>query len=232
MAMEVEAAPIISALRMVSVPSANRSALPLKVYRCVHESTDVVLVLNGKDRDNGVDNIATQPATLAAFYAIKEFFPTLLINAGTAGGFGKRGAAIGDVYVGADKIIFHDRRIPLPNFEKYGLGLYPTPDVSRLAKKLGLKVGRISTGNSLDMTTEDRAIMESHDIVVKDMEAAAIAWVAHVFGIQLLVVKAITDIVDSSRPPQEAFIENLTLASHNLKDKIIAILNYCAESPE
>ncbi len=40
-----------------------------------------------------------------------------------------QGAAIGDVFLGT-AVINHDRRIPLPNFDKYGIGYslcLPTP---------------------------------------------------------------------------------------------------------
>lgn len=44
-----------------------------------------------------------------------------MINAGTAGGYKSKGAAIGDVFIGSH-IRHHDRRIPIPGFQEYGIG--------------------------------------------------------------------------------------------------------------
>lgn len=54
----------------------------------------------------------------------------------------------------------------------------------------------MSTSNSLDYTKEDMEAMEKHGVAVKEMEAAAIAWSAHLFGTPMFALKAITDIVD------------------------------------
>lgn len=60
-------------------------------------------------------------AALAAFYSIHETSPDIVINAGTAGGFKRQGAAIGDAYI-STKCSHHDRRIPIPGFLEYGKG--------------------------------------------------------------------------------------------------------------
>eukprot|EP00955_Chlamydomonas_euryale_P083324 363838-Chlamydomonas_euryale.AAC.4 len=64
---------------------------------------------------------------------------------------------------------------------------------------LGFKAGVISSGNSLDYTDKDMAIMLEHGVAVKEMEAAAIAWVCDLYHKPLLCVKAVTDIVDGGR---------------------------------
>lgn len=45
------------------------------------------------------------------------------------------------------------------------------------------------TGNSLDYTDKCMDIMKQHEAAVKEMEAAAIAWVAALFGTPLVCVK-------------------------------------------
>lgn len=47
----------------------------------------------------------------------------------------------------------------------------------------------VSTGNSLDCTDTDMEIMNKHEAAVKEMEGAAISWVAQMFGAPLLCVK-------------------------------------------
>ncbi len=59
-----------------------------------------------------------------------------------------------------------------------------------------MQEGIVSSGNSLDYTKEDMERMTEHGVAVKEMEAASIAWAAHLFGTPMFALKAITDIVD------------------------------------
>ena len=54
----------------------------------------------------------------------------------------------------------------------------------------------VSSGNSLDYTAQDTAFFREQQVAVKEMEAAAIAWVAGLFHTPMFCLKAITDIVD------------------------------------
>ncbi len=219
MAMQAEAEPLIEKLGLALRPVPG---LPVNIY--AGQDQRCVLVTNGRDAVTGVDNIGTQPATLAAWLAIERFAPDLLLNAGTAGGFAKRGAAIGDVYVSAGHIRFHDRRIPLPGFREYGIGNYPVADLAACAARLNLKTGTVSTGNSLDCPAVDLAQMQANDADVKEMEAAAIAWVASITGTPMAAVKAITDLVDLPHPPEEQFVANLAQASSRLADAVVSLV--------
>jgi len=227
MAMAEEAEPFIREMHLVRAEPGFDSQLPMEVFTGKVGTADLVLIVGGKDPRFGVDSVATQPATLAAYLAIERFKPDLLINAGTAGGFQARGAEIGDVYLGADCIRFHDRRIPIPGMDAYGVGSYPVPEFNGLATALGLKKGIISTGNSLDMAPEDLAMIQANGADVKEMEAAAIAWVADLYNVPLLALKSITDLVDSETPSQDEFLKNLAQASEVLREKLIAALYYC-----
>lgn len=46
----------------------------------------------------------------------------------------------------------HDRRIPLPMFDVYGVGCEASMPATKLVAALGLKEGVVSSGNSLDYT--------------------------------------------------------------------------------
>lgn len=72
-------------------------------------------------------------ATLAAFCAINDLKPDLVINAGTAGGFRSKGATIGDPFL-ATGLMHHDRRIPIPGFTEYGIGNHVALSTPNLAK--------------------------------------------------------------------------------------------------
>lgn len=54
----------------------------------------------------------------------------------------------------------------------------------------------VSSGNSLDYTEQDMTFMLSNKVAVKEMEAAAVAWVASMFQAPMFCLKSITDIVD------------------------------------
>ena len=79
-----------------------------------------------------------------------------------------------------------------------------------------MQAGVVSSGNSLDYTTEDFAAMSQTETAIKEMEAAAIAWVADMFGTPMFCLKSVTDIVDgesivpSSLSVQPCCIRGLT----------------------
>lgn len=187
----------------------------------------VRIVQNGKDAEHGVDNVGTVPAALSTFLACQRFQPDLIVSVGTAGGFKSQGAAIGDVFVGTSTVN-HDRRIPIPGFDKYGVGAYTCVPTVRLQKALGFKAGLVSSGNSLDYTEQDLTFMKSNGVAVKEMESAAVAWVAAMFNTPLFCIKSITDIVDGDRPPQEEFLENLQSAATSLQKSIQPVLEFIA----
>lgn len=72
-------------------------------------------------------------AALAAFYAIHETQPDLVINAGTAGGFKRVGAEIGDAFI-STVCAHHDRRIVIPEFVPYGKGTHPSVATKNLVQ--------------------------------------------------------------------------------------------------
>lgn len=226
-AMREEAEPFIEPLNLERVEPPWSARLPMQLYQGVVHGLAVSLILNGSDPRFGVENVATQPATLSSYLAIEHFDPDLIVNAGTAGGFKRLGSEVGDVYVSSERVEFHDRRIPIPGYDEYGRGSYPVVNVGRLAADLQLKRGIISTGNSLDRTERCLELMDASGAAVKEMEAAAIAWVAWLFHKPFLAVKSITDLVDSPVESEKQFLDNLELASLNLRRKVVEILGYC-----
>lgn len=80
-----------------------------------------------------------------------------------------------------------------------------------------LQSGVVSSGNNLGYSDADWKQLQDNDAAVKEMEAAGIAWAAHLFEVPFFALKSVTDIVDGDRPPQEEFLENLEKAAHALK---------------
>lgn len=94
------------------------------------------LAHNGKCEKFMVDRVGTNAATLTSYLAIQAFKPDLVISTGTAGGFKARDAAIGSIFV-STAILNHDRRIPLPGFDVFGVGREEPHPTQAMVKALG-----------------------------------------------------------------------------------------------
>lgn len=228
MAMEDEARPIINELGL-NHRGKLLSPLPMEFYEGKHKSSNVDLVTSGKCDTHNVDHIGPQAAILNTASAISQLQPDLIINPGTAGGFVSAGGNIGDVYLSYPMICYHDRRIPLPGFDAYGIGSYYCFDTRDIANSLGLKTGIVSTGSSLDYTSKDLELIKSYGGVVKEMEAASIAWVADLYKIPFFAIKSITDLVDNSTPTEEEFLKNLHSASDALSREVYRVIDFLAK---
>lgn len=241
--MEAEAKPFIDHYKFTLIPDFFPSHTPFQAYGGVHDhsfasessevktSTKVTVIVNGKDNiyGTGVDNCGTVPASLAVYLAIQKC-PDVdyVLNAGTCGGFARKGASIGSVYL-TSGVANHDRRIPIPPFIPYGIGKLTISHhdvIEQIANKHSYQIGICTTGNSLDKTDEDDIHMIHNDASVKDMEAAAIAYICKMYNDKpYLGVKVVTDIVDGDKPTHEEFMENLHTASVSLQKAIPNVLD-------
>nr|CAD1831031.1 unnamed protein product [Ananas comosus var. bracteatus] len=156
-AMQTEALPLVNKFQLTE--DTGQSLFPKGVpwvrYHGKYKDLYINLVWPGKDSVLGVDSVGTVSASLVTYASVQAFKPDLIINAGTAGGFKAKGACVGDVYIASD-VAFHDRRIPIPVFDLYGIGARPTFSTPNLLKELNLKLGKLSTGDSLDMSHKMR----------------------------------------------------------------------------
>ncbi|MEO0512974.1 MAG: 5'-methylthioadenosine nucleosidase [Planctomycetota bacterium] len=230
MAMHAEARPVIDRLGLEEVSPPWPDWMPMRLYQR-SRPTRVSLLLFGRDERFGVDLIGTQAATLAASQSVEHLRPDLVISAGTCGGFLLRGGAIGDVYLSEGDFVFHDRRVPLEGFHESSLGQYPSMDVRALAAALGLKTGVVTTGDALDALDACRERMEGAGASVKEMEAAAIAWVCSLAGVPMFAVKAVTDLVDGEHPTEAEFVQNLSLAVDRLAGSLDRVLRALSSEP-
>lgn len=215
-----EAMPLIKSLRLVELPKVF-GKLPMRAF----QKGAITIMVNGTDPRYGVDNVATQPAAVAAQVGITTFNPDVVISVGTAGGFKKMGSEIGAVYL-CTSHQFHDRRIPIPGFDEYGKGKFQSHLPTGLVEKINLPVAGCSTGNSLNHADVDLQVIQSMaaSAIVKEMEAAAIAQVAGWHDVPFFSIKSVTDLIDGGVPPQDEFQENLKLAASNLATEVTRIL--------
>jgi 5'-methylthioadenosine nucleosidase len=198
---------------------------PVFGFRFYRRGAEVVAVAGAHPRF-GVDNIGSVAAAMLARSVFERFAPERVISAGTAGGFEGKGGAIGDVYLGEEVVVFHDRRIPLPGFDAMGNGHFPVECDRELAARCGLALGVVSTGDSLDCTATDLERMTAHGAAVKEMEAAAIGWVCEFYGKPLVLLKAITDLVDHQEETAAQFSRNYAVAVSRLADKLACVVDY------
>lgn len=225
LAMEKEAAPFISHFQVEKSEGAF-SPLPCLLYtRQLTPEHTLNIVVNGTQ--HGTSLIGCEAAALTTVKAIEQLHPDLVINSGTCGAFQADGANIGDVYIG-NAVMFHDRRVP--GDDQWGtqaLGNYPLWDGSvDVAAALGLKMGKVTTGSSLDMQPADLEIIQKHHGQLKDMEAASVAFVCSLYGIPCMLVKSVTDLVDTGDDTLETFLQNLAYASQQLSDANVRVVQH------
>ena len=224
-ALSREADPIIARLGLEQLPSVDPH-VPITIFGGAVDTCQVRLALIGQDKRFGVDQIGTNGAVLTSYLLITSFAPDLLLNPGTAGGFLSTGAALGDVFLGQGDVKFHDRRSPIQKYQGYCFGSYPTVSAARLATHLGLRTGVVSSGNSFDCTPIDLEYLKMNDASLKDMEAAAIGWVAWTKQIPFLPVKAVTDWIDSPETAESTFNQNWRKACVALARAVYDIVEF------
>jgi 5'-methylthioadenosine nucleosidase len=229
MAMRAEAAPLIVELGAAAEP---RSELWPATVHVAQSGDDIVVIgVNGVDPVHEVDLVGTEPAVLTTMQVVEQWRPDVVISAGTAGGWTRSGGQIGDVFVGWPHIVRHDRRIGIERFHEYGIGSHPVWDRSeQLADALEARKGIVTTGNSLDESDTDREWILSLNGEVKEMEAAAVAWVCSLSRTPFVAIKTVTDLVDHPTPTADQFLANLATASNRLSEILPRAIRWCAES--
>ena len=223
-AMQAEAQPFIDMFGVSEVKDFF-APLPCKLYSAEMQGHTLDVVLNGQQ--HGTDLVGCEAAAVTTMAAIQQRKPDLIINSGTCGAFEANGAKIGEVYVG-NAVMFHDRRVPGDDaWGTQALGNYPLFDRSaEIAEMLHCRMGKVTTGSSLDMQPCDLEIIQANQGQLKDMEAAAIAFVASLYHTPILLLKSVTDLCDNGAETYEVFRRNLAMASQAIGDANRKVVNY------
>lgn len=200
--------------------------LPCMLYEGELENgKKLYVVLNGQQ--NGSDLVGCEAASIATLSAIQRLNPDVIINSGTCGGFKSNGADIAEVFIG-NKAMFHDRRVPGDDaWGTQSIGNYSVWEGSEaMAKELGFKMGKITTGSSLDMQPCDLEIIQKNGGELKDMEGAAVGFVCSLFNKPIIYVKSVTDLCDSGAETFEEFSKNLHAACESLRIANQKVIEY------
>lgn len=223
-AMVAEAKPFIERYGIEEVKDFF-APLPCRLYEGEVNGAILDVVLNGQQQ--GSDLVGCEAASVATLSAIQRLHPDLVVNSGTCGAFRANGAKIAEVYIG-NGVMFHDRRVPGDDaWGTQSLGNYPVWEGSaQLAQALGCKMGKVTTGSSLDMQPCDLDIIQQNGGELKDMEGAAVGFVCSLFQTPILYVKSVTDLCDSGAETFEEFSRNLHHACETLKTTNEQVIEY------
>ncbi|HEY4244258.1 MAG TPA: 5'-methylthioadenosine/S-adenosylhomocysteine nucleosidase [Kofleriaceae bacterium] len=153
--------------------------------------------LGGRDVILFHGGYAKVSAAASAQYAIDRWHPSLIVNLGTAGGFGGS-RHVGDIVLATDTIVYdilEQMGDPDEAIADYTTHL----DVSRWPASLRSRVvlGPIVSGDRDLVPSELPRLAAKYHASAGDWESGAIAWVATRNHTPVLILRAITDLADA-----------------------------------
>jgi adenosylhomocysteine nucleosidase len=189
------------------------------------DNQEVVLLKSGIGKVN---------AAMGTALLIEKFHPDVIINTGSAGGFHKE-LNVGDVVISTE-VRHHDVDVTIFGYE-YGqvprMPAYFSPDdnLVSVAEKSAEKIneiqvvkGLIASGDSFMNDPERVELIRSKmpDLYAAEMEAAAIAQVAHQFEVPFVIIRSLSDI--AGKDSNVSFDQFLETAAKNSAELILLML--------
>jgi len=147
-------------------------------------------------------------------YVIDHFSPGLVVNLGTCGGF-EGEIVLGDVIL-VEKTFIYDIVELMGDFDSVP-GYYASRlDLSWLPDPHPYPVrrGTLASADS-DLLPERIALLKAQGAIAADWESAALAWVAQKNGVRILILRAVSDLVNENGG--EAY-NNITLFKERTKE--------------
>jgi 5'-methylthioadenosine nucleosidase len=92
-----------------------------------------------------------------------------------------------------------------------------------LLKRLGLKKGHVCSSDSFDLDQTDQQVIQKHRCVVKEMEAASVAWVSLLMKKPMFAIKGITDTV-GSKDGYGQYLKDFKHVTQKLSEKLQSLL--------
>ncbi len=173
-------------------------------------------------------------AAMGTALLIEKFQPDVIINTGSAGGFHKE-LNVGDVVISTE-VRHHDVDVTIFGYE-YGqvprMPAYFSPDdnLVTVAEKSAEKIndiqvvkGLIASGDSFMSDPERVEYVRSKlpKLYAAEMEAAAIAQVAHQFEVPFVIIRSLSDI--AGKDSNVSFDQFLETAAKNSAELILLML--------
>lgn len=190
------------------------------------DGVDVVLLRSGIGKVN---------AAMSTTILLQKFAPDYIINTGSAGGYNPS-LNVGDVVISSE-VRHHDVDVTIFGYE-YGqvpqlpAAFVATESLVKIAENSAQEIpdinfvkGLIATGDAF-MNDPDRVEFvrtKFADLQAVEMEAAAIAQVAHQFGVPFVIIRSLSDIAGKeSNVSFDQYLEKAAVNSATLVMKIVS----------
>ena len=186
---------------------------------------DVVLLKSGIGKVN---------AAMSTAILLEKYAPTAVINTGSAGGFSPE-LKVGDVVISTE-VVHHDVDVTIfgyaygqvpnlpPTFKADEKLIAVAEEAAKKIEDVQVVQGLIATGDSFMNDPERVQFVRNKfpELQASEMEAAAIAQVAHQFGIPFIIIRALSDIAGKeSNISFDAFLETAAINSSQLVENIV-----------
>ena len=191
---------------------------------------EVRLFLHGTDTRYQAEQVGLEAAAVCTALILRQYKVDILLNFGTAGAFSKSNFKIGEVSLVRSPVRFHDRRVPLPGYFESQEGNHRVANIEELQNFLKIKTALVSSGSSLEMSSRDHEVLNQHDADLKEMECAAISWVAEKKRIPFVAIKSVTDFIDIPEKVETQFLKNLEYASSEVQKTVFQALQFLDEN--
>ena len=137
-------------------------------------------------------------AAASAQYAISTWNPQIVVNLGTCGGFSGTSIRKGDLIL-ADSTLVYDIVEQMGDPEQAILAYATAIDLSwiHIPPDLPVKKCRLLSADRDIIPAQVSELVQKYGAVAADWESGAIAWVCQKNSVRCLIIRGVTDLVDS-----------------------------------
>jgi adenosylhomocysteine nucleosidase len=163
-------------------------------------------------------------AAASTQYVIDRWQPELLVNLGTCGGFAGQ-IEIGEIIL-VDKTVVYDIYEQMGDFDAHIAHFTTQIDLAWLPQPYPTPVRRTTlVSGDRDLLVEDiPTLKKRYAAIAGDWESGAIAWVAARNGIRTLILRGVTDLVDSQGSLAYGDLEYFASAASEIMEKLVRSL--------
>lgn len=160
-------------------------------------------------------------AAASAQYVIDRWQPDLLVNLGTCGGFAGQ-IQKGEIIL-VDKTVVYDIYEQMGDFDAHIAHFTTQIDLDWLPQPYPTPVRRaLLVSGDRDLLVEDIPMLtERYAAIAGDWESGAIAWVAGHNHVRTLILRGVTDLVDSQGSAAYGNLDYFETAAYEIMKKLV-----------
>jgi adenosylhomocysteine nucleosidase len=164
-------------------------------------------------------------AAASAQYAIDRWHPALLVNLGTAGGFGGTARKVGDIVLASETIIY-DLVEQMGDPDEAIAGYSTKLDTARWPARLAARVvvAPIVSGDRDLVPADLPRLASKYGATVGDWESGAVAWVGARNHTRVVILRGVTDLVDAGGDATYGNAEAWQRETRAMMGKLLALL--------